>query len=62
MKRFDALLFSIVFVVWGVLALMYATIPMIQMPTSFRVWGLGAVVFLVLTILTVLANRGRGNK
>ena len=48
MKRFDALLFGIVFVVWGALALMYATIPMIQMPTSFRVWGLGAVVFLVL--------------
>ncbi len=62
MKRFDALLFGIVFVVWGALALMYATVPMIQMPTSFRVWGLGAVVFLVLTILTVLANRGQGNK
>ncbi len=62
MKRFDALLFAIVFVVWGALALMYATIPMILMPTSFRVWGLGAVVFLVLTILTVLAGRGRGNE
>ncbi len=62
MKRFDALLFGIVFVVWGALALMYATIPMILMPTSFRVWGLGAVVFLVLTILTVLAGRGRGNE
>ena len=58
MKRFDALLFGVVFVVWGALALMYATIPMIQMPTSFRVWGLGAVLFLVLTILTVLADRG----
>ena len=62
MKRFDALLLGIVFVVWGALALMYATIPMILMPTSFRVWGLGAVVFLVLTILTVLAGRGRGNE
>jgi len=61
MKRFDALLFGIVFVVWGALALMYASIPMIQMPTSFRVWGLGAVVFLVLTILTVFASRGRRN-
>ena len=61
MKRFDALLFGIVFVVWGALALMYATIPMIQMPASFRVWGLGAVVFLVLTILTVFASRGRRN-
>ena len=61
MKRLDAVLLGIVFVVWGVLALMYATIPMILMPTSFRVWGLGAVLFLVLTILTVLAGRGRGN-
>ncbi len=61
MKRLDVVLLGIVFVVWGVLALMYATIPMIQMPSSFRVWGLGAVLFLVLTILTVLADRGRGN-
>ena len=61
MKQLDAVLLSIVFVVWGALALMYATIPMIQMPSSFRVWGLGALLFLVLTILTVLAGRGRGN-
>ena len=61
MKQFDALLLGIVFVVWGALALMYATIPMIQMPASFRVWGLGAVLFLILTILTVWADRGRRN-
>ena len=61
MKQLDAVLLGIVFVVWGALALMYATIPMIQMPTGVRVWGLGAVLFLVLTILTVLAGRGRGN-
>ena len=61
MKQLDAVLLGIVFVVWGALALMYATIPMIQMPSGFRVWGLGAVLFLVLTILTVLAGRGRGN-
>ena len=61
MKQLDAVLLSIVFVVWGALALMYATIPMIQMPSSFRVWGLGALLFLVLTILTVLAGRGRRN-
>ncbi len=61
MKRLDAVLLGIVFLVWGALALMYATIPMIQMPTSFRVWGLGALLFLVLTILTALASRGRGN-
>ncbi len=62
MKQLDAVLLSIVFVVWSALALMYATIPMIQMPAGFRVWGLGALVFLVLTALTVLAGRGRGNE
>ena len=61
MKRLDTVLLGIVFVVWGALALMYATIPMIQMPTSFRVWGLGALLFLVLTILTALAGRGGSN-
>ncbi len=61
MKRLDTVLLGIVFVVWGALALMYATIPMIQMPSSFRVWGLGALLFLVLTILTALAGRGRGH-
>ncbi len=59
MKQLDVVLLGIVFVVWSALALMYATIPMILMPTSFRVWGLGAVLFLILTILTFLAGRGR---
>ena len=62
MKQLDAVLLGIVFVVWGVLALMYATIPMILMPNSFRVWGLGAVLFFVLTVLTVFAGRRRGKK
>ena len=57
MKGLDAVLLSIVFVVWGALALMYATIPMIQMPTSFRVWGLGALLFLVLAAVTAVAER-----
>jgi membrane protein implicated in regulation of membrane protease activity len=59
MKQLDAILLGIVFIVWGALALMYATIPMIQMPTGFRVWGLGAVLFLALTALTAYAGRGR---
>ena len=61
MKQIDAVLLSIVAIVWGALALMYATIPMIQMPNSFRVWGLGAVLFVVLTVLTARAGRGRGD-
>ncbi len=59
MKQLDAVLLGIVCIVWSALALMYATIPMIQMPTGFRVWGLGAVLFLVLTILTARAGRSR---
>ena len=43
------------------LALMYATIPMILMPTGVRVWGLGAVLFLVLSVLVFYAGRGRSN-
>lgn len=65
MKQLDTVLLSIVVVVWAVFALMYATIPMIQMPSSFRVWGLGAVVFLVLTVLSVMAanrNKGKGDE
>lgn len=57
MKQLDAVLLGIVFIVWSALALMYATIPMIQMPTGFRVWGLGAVLFLVLTVLAAYAGR-----
>ena len=60
MKQLDTILLATVFLVWGVLALMYATIPMIQMPTGFRVWGLGAILFLILTILSALA--GGSNK
>ena len=59
MKQLDTVLLGIVFVVWGALAVMYATIPMIQMPTGVRVWGLGAVLFLALTILAAFASRGK---
>lgn len=61
MKQLDAVLLGIVFAVWGALALMYATIPMILMPTGVRVWGLGAVLFLVLSVLVFYAGRGRSN-
>ncbi len=59
MKHLDAVLLGIVCLVWTTLAIMYATIPMIMMPTGFRVWGLGAVLFLVLTLLALL-SRQRG--
>jgi hypothetical protein len=59
MKRLDTILLGVVALIWSTLALMYATIPAIQMPSSFRVWGTGAVVFLVLTIMSALADRKR---
>jgi hypothetical protein len=66
MKQLDAVLLGIVFIVWSALAVMYATIPMILMPAGFRIWGLGAVLFLALTILAALAalaaRAGRGSK
>ncbi len=59
MKRLDTLLLSIVAVMWSVLSLMYFTIPAIQMPSSYRVWGMGAVIFIVITILSARADRKR---
>ena len=56
MSRLDAVLLGIVFIVWSALALMYATIPMIQTPTSVRVWGLGGLLFLVLAAVIALAD------
>lgn len=56
----DAWLIATVFVVWAVLSIMYYTIPMIYMPTTGRVWGLGALLFLVLAVVVAIAeSRGR---
>ncbi len=56
MKSLDVLLTGIVFAVWGALTIMYATIPMIYMPASIRVWGSGAVLFLILTVVIAVAE------
>jgi hypothetical protein len=59
----DVWLIGIVFVVWGVLSLMYFTIPMIHMPVTGRVWGLGALIFVVLAVFIAVAqHRGRGRR
>jgi hypothetical protein len=55
----DSLLIAIVFLVWAALSALYYTVPMIYMPTSGRVWGLGALLFLVLGGLIALAERRR---
>ncbi len=60
MKDLDSALIGIVFIVWAVLALLYATVDMIYMPPAIRVWGLGAGIFLALTIVIAMAGaRGR---
>ena len=56
MKNIAALLIAIVFAVWAALALTYAAVPMLYMPDAVTVWGLGALIFLVLTIVVALAN------
>jgi hypothetical protein len=56
MKNEDATIFAVVFLVWTGLALIYFTVPMVYMPTNARVWGLGALLFLVLTLLIVYAD------
>lgn len=53
----DMVLMAIVFVVWAVLAVLYATVPMLSMPGFAVVWGVGAVIFLLLALLIGAATR-----
>ena len=55
----DSLLFLAVFVVWLLLAILYAVVPMFAMPGYAAVWGYGSLVFLGLAALTALAARRR---
>ncbi|MFQ5953442.1 MAG: hypothetical protein ACE5JZ_00080 [Kiloniellales bacterium] len=59
----DAWLFAIVFLVWLVLSVLYYTVPMIYMPTTGRVWGLGALLFLVLAAVVLYAqHKGKSRR
>lgn len=53
----DTLLIAAVAVVWTVLALLYAFVPMLDMPGAALIWGAGAVVFLALTTAIAAAER-----
>jgi membrane protein implicated in regulation of membrane protease activity len=53
----DSVLFLIVFAVWLVLAILYATVPMLAMPGYAAVWGWGSLVFLGLGVLIAYALR-----
>lgn len=58
----DSILIVIVATVWTVLALLYAFVPMLDMPGAALIWGAGAAVFLVLAAVTVAAERSRGSR
>lgn len=56
--KLELLLLIGVVVVWFVLAGVYVLVPGLDMPGYARVWGAGAIVFLVLAaILSVAARR-----
>lgn len=53
----DIVLLVVVFAVWAVLALLYATVPILAMPGYATVWGWGSVIFLLLAALIFVAER-----
>jgi len=53
----ESLLLLAVAIVWSVLAAVYALAPGLGMPGYARVWGAGAIVFLMLTAVLVMARR-----
>jgi hypothetical protein len=56
MKQEPLLLLGVA-VVWSVLAAVYALAPGLGMPGYARVWGAGAIVFLILAAVLVTARR-----
>ena len=56
----DVVTLAVVFVVWALLAAVYALVPMFDMPAAARVWGAGAAVFLALTVWVARSRRRRG--
>jgi hypothetical protein len=52
----DGWLIALTAVVWGVLALLYAFVPMLNMPGNALIWGSGAVVFIIIAALIARAE------
>lgn len=55
----DVWLLVIVFVLWAVIALGYAFVPMFQMPGYAGVWGVGALIFAGLAVAVAVTARRR---
>lgn len=60
MKTDEVRLMLAVVAVWAALAAVYALVPSLGMPGYVRVWGGGALLFLVLA--GVLASTARGRR
>ncbi len=55
----DLWLIVVVFLIWGVMAIAFFTVPMIRMSHMGHVWGLGSLLFLGLSIIVMIAMRKR---
>jgi hypothetical protein len=55
----DTRLILLIALIWIVIAIAYTSylLPIIVMPIGFRVWGAGAIVFLLLGIAVIIAER-----
>ena len=53
----DSVFIGLVSLIWIALAALYAFVPMFAMPGSAAVWGSGAAVFLVLAVISAVAER-----
>lgn len=59
MRNHEILLILAIVAVWAALAAVYALVPSLGMPGYVRVWGGGALLFLLLAAVLALAGRGR---
>ena len=60
MKNDEFWLTAAIVAVWAALAAVYALVPSLGMPGYVRVWGGGAMVFLVLAgVLAAVGRRAR---
>ena len=57
MLKEDSLLLVVVFAIWAALTTIYLTVPMVYMPGNARVWGMGALLFLILAGVVAFADR-----
>jgi hypothetical protein len=53
----DGWLIALTAAVWGVLAFLYAFVPMFNMPGSVLIWGSGAAVFVGLAAFIVRSEK-----